>query len=154
MAWLGLIFFRSETLEEGYDSPFIREMVAMALGLSQKFTNGLVNELNAKCSKAGKQWVRKDLMCSHCEEPWGRGRGFLVLALCMAVNTIFSHVPISSRWRHKEIKQVMVMSALTYCGHTTQTINLGGRRICLAHGSRGAHPILGEFISLDPSWGC
>ena len=62
-------------------------MVAMALGLSQKFTNGLVNELNAKCSKAGKQWVRKDLMGSHREEHWGCGRGFLGLALWMAVNT-------------------------------------------------------------------
>lgn len=146
-------------MEEGQDSvfwssPFIREMVAMALNLSQKFTNGLVNELNAKCSKAGKQWVRKDLMCSHCEEHWGHGRGFLGLALWMAENTIFSHVPISSRWLHEETKSVTVMSALTYCGHITQTINLEGRRIYLAHGSRGSCPELGGLLTLDPSWEC
>lgn len=68
-----------------WSSPLIREMVAMALDLSQKFTNGLVNELNAKCSEAGKQWVRKDLMCSHCAEHWGHSRVFLGLALWMAM---------------------------------------------------------------------
>lgn len=116
----------------------------MALGLSQKFTNGLVNELNAKCSEAGKQWVRKDLMCSHCRA-LGTWQGF------PGPGRVDGHVPISSRRRQEETKSARAMSALTYCGHATQTINLEGRRICLAHGSRDSCPVSGGLVTLDPS---
>lgn len=82
-----------------------------------------------------------------------------MLTLCRALGTqqafpgagpVDGHVPISSRWRQEETKSVRAMSALTYCGQATQTINLEGRRIYLAHGSRDSCPVSGGLVTLDP----